>query len=331
MSERTRLVDLKRAVVAWFRGRAGHFGLRPETIEARYILNWGGFVNASFTVTDGETSYHLKLADDDWSQSCLERWRDLNELLSAKYHAPRMLDWVEIPGTPFRGPLFEHFPGAPLELTAQPHIRQEVLQMLNRLHLDTELATLLAEDEDEALDCGEYFMSIYIDRFDEDLRVVAADLPPFVSLGLLDWMMGETRELEAIAREMRAFSGPAASPTHGDLWVSNILVTGGGQWCIIDWDELALGDPALEYGIFLGALWRDEILSAAEVEDLLPADASLRERFRVCLRASLLDQVIDSLADWVECAFAPEHQAQVRAEKERIHCQALERYHKIYG
>ena len=99
---------------------------------------------------------------------------------------------------------------------------------------------------------------------------------------------------------------------------------------ILNWDDLAVGDPALEYAIFLGPLWRDGILSPAEVEDLLPAGADLRERFRMCLRAFLLDEVIDTLADWVECAFAREHQGQVRADKERAHREALATYLKIY-
>jgi len=330
MSERTQLHDLTRTVITWFDEHAGRYGLHPGAIEARYILNWGGFVNASFTIGDGRSSYHLKLADDEWSQAGLERWRALSDRLTANYHAPRMIDWIEVAGTPFRGPLFEHINGAPLNLATQPRLRQEVLQMLSRLHSDTELAALLVDDEDEEIDCGDYFISVYIDRFDEDLLSVAGDRPPFVSLPLLDWMMGETRELEGLARELPAFRCPATSPTHGDLWSSNILVTPEERWYIIDWDELALGDPALEYGIFLGALWRDNILSAARVENLLPKDTSLRERFRVCLRASLLDQVIDSLADWVECAFAPEHQAHVRMEKERCHRQALERYRNIY-
>jgi hypothetical protein len=328
MSERTLLNELTGAVIAWFSARAKRFGLRAKKIEARYILNWGGFVNASFTITDGDTSYHLKLADDEWAQSGLESWRDLHELLSQEYHAPRMLDWVEIPSTDFAGPLFEHIPGQPINLTAQPKLRHEVLDLLPRLHGDANLAALLAENE--IPECSEYFIGVYIDRFDEDLRTVAGNLPPFVSLSLLDWMMGETRELEGLARDLPAFHHPAASPTHGDLWTSNILVTPQGKWYIIDWDDLALGDPALEYAIFLGPLWRNGILSPDEVEALLPTDAALRERFRLCLRGFLLDQVIDTLADWVECTFAPEHQDQVRAGKELDHREALDLYRKIY-
>jgi Ser/Thr protein kinase RdoA (MazF antagonist) len=329
MSERTLLNELTGAVTTWFQNRAASFGLHAEHIEARYILNWGGFVNASFTITDGKTSYHLKLADDEWSQSCLEQWHELNELLSREYHAPRMLDWVEVPGTGFAGPLFEYIPGEPLDLVNQPILRQQVLDFLARLHSDSQLADLLAE-EAESPNCADYFLSVYIDRFDEDLRTVAGELPPFVSLHLLDWMMGETRELEGLARSLPAFQVPASSPTHGDLWTSNILVSTTGSWYVIDWDDLALGDPALEYAIFLGPLWRRDVLSIAEVENMLPADPALRERFRLSLRAFLLDEVIDSLADWVECTFAPELVAQVRAGKEQVHTKALERYQQLF-
>jgi hypothetical protein len=330
MPERTQLNELSGAIVAWFTPRAKQFGLRAKEIEARYILNWGGFVNASFTITDGETTYHLKLADDEWSLACLEQWRELNELLTQEYRAPRMLDWIEIAGTGFTGALFEHIPGKPLELVAQPRLRQEVLDLLTRLHSDSRLASQLAEEE-EIPNCADYFISVYIDRFDADLLTVAGELPPFVSLDLLNWMMGETRELEGLARDLPAFQHPASVPTHGDLWTNNVLVTPTRDWYIIDWDDLALGDPALEYAIFLGPLWRDGELSTGEVEALLPADPALRERLRLCLRAFLLDEVIDTLADWVECTFAPELVEQVRSAKAQAHRQALELYRQRYA
>jgi thiamine kinase-like enzyme len=173
-------------------------------------------------------------------------------------------------------------------------------------------------------------MSVYIDRFDEDLRIIAGNLPPFVPLDLLDWMMGETRELEGLARELPAFADLAGSPTHGDLWPNNILVMESGQWYIIDWDDLSLGDPALEYSILLGPLWRNGVLSESEIFRLLPEDEDLRERFRLCHRAYILDAIIDTLADWVESEFAPEHQEEVRGEKERQHREALALYRTMY-
>jgi hypothetical protein len=330
---RTELEELTRRVTGYFSQHADIYNLRADNLSASYILNWGGFVNASFTITDGLRSYHLKLADDEEVQDDLDRWYQLDDHLSGQYHAPPILAWVEIPETPFAGLLFPHIPAQPADFTAQPQVMRGVMELLNGLHADSTLAEFLIEDlaEEAPLTCADYFLGVYIDRFDEDLLAVAGNMPPFVSLSLLDWMMGETRELEGLARDTPAFHQPVISPTHGDLWPSNILVTASGDWYIIDWDDLSLGDPALEYSILLGPLWRSGTLSREQIVQMLPSGADLHQRFDLCQRAFVLDQVIDTLADWVESAFAPEHQERVRAEKESAHRQALALYREIYG
>jgi hypothetical protein len=272
----------------------------------------------------------LKLADDEDALAGLEQWREIRAILSGRYHAPRMLDWVQIPGTDFEGGVFEYIPGQPAELAAQPDLLDSIVNLLGRLHADRELASILLSIEGIIPTCTDYFLSVYIDRFDEDLAEIAGDMPPFVTLELLDWMMGETRELEGLARDLPAFQQAAGSPTHGDLWPSNILVTENGHFYIIDWDDLALGDPALEYSILLGPLWRHGSLSMAELERRLPNDPIFKERFQVCLRALVLDEVIDSLADWVESGFVPEHQFTMRSAKERAHREALGLYKQLY-
>jgi hypothetical protein len=46
---------------------------------------------------------------------------------------------------------------------------------------------------------------------------------------------------------------------------------------------------------------------------------------------SLLDWVIDPLADWIEAGVVgPDHVSAVREEKERIHGEALELYRAVY-
>ena len=329
---RSKLDTLILRIAAFFREHAGRYSLDPERIEVRYILNWGGFVNATFFVKDGRTTYHLKLADDPESQVSLRRWQHFSERLQQQYHAPRMLDWVKIPRTRFAGPIFEYIPGRAADYSARPEVFSGVLELVAHLHADGDLAAGLEALDGPPSTCADYFISVYIDRFDEDLLSVAGDLPPFVSLDLLSWMMGETRELEGIARDDPAFQLPASSPTHGDLWANNVLVTQDGRWYVIDWDDLALGDPALEYGIILGPQWRAGKMTAEEAAALLPSnDPALRRRFEICLRALLLDEVIDSLADWVESNFAPDHQAEVRQVKESVHRSALARYQELYG
>lgn len=326
---RTALAALTRRVTEYFRRHAAQYDLDPQALEARYILNWGGFVNASFFLSDGRKTYHLKLADDDEMQARLARWKFLSSTLAEKYRAPRVLDWIKIPRTPFAGLLCESLPGQPASLATQPRVLDGVLNLLARLHADRDLAAALASINGEPSTCADYFLSVYIDRFDEDLLVIAGDLPPFVPLSLLDWMMGETRELEGLARDLPAFQETAGSPTHGDLSQSNILVTPDESFSIIDWDDLALGDPALEYSLLLGPLWRGGHLSLAEIERLLPPESAFRQRFDLCRRALILDQVIDPLADWVESAFAPAHQSDLRPEKERVHREALAFYKEL--
>jgi hypothetical protein len=80
----------------------------------------------------------------------------------------------------------------------------------------------------------------------------------------------------------------------------------------------------------LGPLWRQGKLSQSEIEHRLPGGLAFRERFNLCLRALVLDEIIDTLADWVESGFAPDHQAVVRPAKERTHREALELYKQLY-
>ncbi len=334
MQERIELERLTRRVQQYFIRRAARYGLNPPSITSTYLLNWGGFVNASFRISDGAKRYHLKLADYEDQLARLMRWRDLHELLEQRYHAPVMIDWIKIPGVPFEGPLFEHIPDGISDLDAYPNLRRELIDLLALLHTDEDLALRLVEMDGPPGSCLDYFLDTYIDRFDEDLASVLVDLPSFVPIKLFDWMSSETRHLEALARENPAFDRLADSPTHGDLWPNNILVTPGRDWFIIDWDDLSLGDPALEYSIVLANLWRARLPTDVSGVSLLPEDiredAALRERFTLCLRAYLLDGVIDTLADYVESGFAPEFEEAVKREKKRQHAEALALYQTIY-
>lgn len=326
---------LRGEVREYFRAHAAQYGFNPAKLKISYVFNSGGFVNPSFHISDGQKALHLKLTNDEDSLVCLEQWRDLHAALEKHYRAPRMLGWVDLENTGFSGPLFEHIPGKVADFRAQPELYRQVMELAARLHADRALTAELAEDE--SITCTDYFLSVYIDRFDEDLLEIAGDLPPFVSLKTLDWMQGETRELEALARELPVFAEPADHPTHGDLYSHNVLVTRGGEWYVIDWDDLALGDPALEWSILLSPLWRQELeqgrrLTAAELTENLPVrlTANELERLDLYLRAYLLDEIIDSLADYNESAFAPEYQEEVQREEKRIHQEALAWYQRFY-
>jgi thiamine kinase-like enzyme len=328
------LEELNGIVAGYFRQNASRYLLRPEALSVHYILNWGGFVNASFTIQDGRRAYHLKLADYDEGIENFDKWYELRAVLEGRYRAPKIVDWIEIEDTPFEGLLFQQIEGRKANFLAEPQLHGQVLKLVSQLHADRELALALeALNGEPAGSCADYFISTYIDRFDEDLLTIARDLPPFVSLPTLDWMQGETRHMESLAREHEAFWHPAAAPTHGDLWENNILVQSTGEWSIIDWDDLALGDPALEYSILVSPVWRQNPQADLKGASLLPegnSDPRLQERLAVCLQAYLLDEVIDTLADYVEAEFAPEHQEVVKAEKKQRHLAAMALYRRLY-
>ena len=84
-------------------------------------------------------------------------------------------------------------------------------------------------------------------------------------------MREESLRVEAAVTSMESFSRPAESPVHGDLWQDNILVADDGRIRIIDWDDLALGDPALEFAVLLEPIM--DLNPDASLEDLLQRPA----------------------------------------------------------
>ena len=120
-----------------------------------------------------------------------------------------------------------------------------------------------------------------------------------------------------------------ASTIHGDLQANNLLLTNQGEWFLLDWDDLTLGDPALDFALLLApplSAWQDDLW-----RDYLPGrEAGFVERMALYGRARLLDWVIDVLADYVEAEGTPEQQALARSVKQQQHLQALALYQARY-
>jgi hypothetical protein len=294
------------------------------------VLNWGGFVNRSFEVTDGRTRLHLKLASDPDIRAGLRRFWELRPLMAERYRAPAPLEWIEVPDTGYAGVLSPWIDGEPPP-SIDGKLADDVVRVVAGLHHDRELAVRLARSGDGAT-CADIFMREYAARFAADLEGVESDRPPFVAPATVAWMRGEAEALEEAVASAPAFREPAAAPTHGDLWIENLLVTPGGEWFLLDWDGLALGDPALDWGMVFGPT-RTDLRTAADraLPAAVTADGGVRERLPIYARASLLDWVLDPLSDWIEAREAPEHLAEVRAEKERVHRTALAAYRGRYG
>jgi aminoglycoside phosphotransferase (APT) family kinase protein len=306
---------------------AAGLGLDAAALELRYVLNWGGFVNTSFQVSDGVRTLHLKLAGEAEQIGKLARWRQQRAPLEERYAAPRMLGWLEVAGTPLQGPVFESVAGThPRSLT--PALLARLSVVLHALHGDDGLARRLGG---EARICRDTFREFYLERFAGDLEMIAATPPPFVSSARLQWMQDQARALAAEAEASDAFSDQARSAIHGDLWLDNLLVDGDGHCWLLDWDDLAVGDPAADWAMLLGPTADDLTpLRLDDVPEGVAMDAAMHERLRLYARASLLDWVIDPLADYLDADAAPEHAESVREEKRRVHEAALERYHQLY-
>jgi fructosamine-3-kinase len=322
--------QLAATVNLYFQEGAPEYGLNAATLEVRYVLNWGGFVNHSFTITDGQTAYHLKLAEEKSSQESLRRWAEVHKFLEERYHAPRLVNVIELNKGRYVGLLFEHLTGRTADPLLAPQLQSEICDLLAALNTDRELAAKLQTNTVRThRDC---FLNTFIQRFDEDLEFLGHRLPEFVSRETLGWMQAETRLLESLAMG-DAFSRTADAPAHGDLWAGNILTTEDGRFFILDWDELALGDPAMDYAVLLGPLLLSEQATSLTWQDLgLPfVDEAFAARMDVYLRAYLLDWVIDVLADYVDADEVPAHRDEVRAQKQRDHLHYLPLYRQRYG
>jgi hypothetical protein len=330
VSERLPIPALTPLVLRAVRTHAGALGLRADRVAVEYVLNWGGFGNAAYNAGDGARRVHLKLAPDPDGQDALRRWQAVRTILEGRYHTPAMLGWLTVPGTTYQGPVFAFIDGPFLDGFQQPGVLDEVLRVVERLHADEELARVLAAGAPARthLDC---LVSRYTRMLREDLEAVRAEPPPFVPPGRVRWMGEQVDLLELPAWEGGAFGAAARDVVHGDLWWNNILVRPSGAWHILDWDDVGLGDPALDFATVLFPLtvgptarrWQDFPIPAG--------DEAFAARMALYRRAQVLDWVIDVLADWIECRDVPAVRDAVRARKQAEHERFLRVYEADYG
>jgi len=300
--------------------RAAH--LDPHYTTVRHVLNWGGFVNHSFTIDDGSKQYHLKITNEQDCVIRLQRWLQMHAILEQRFRAPKLIEWMDFPMIGFAGLLFEHVSGKSADFCRYPDMLKQVIGLAHRLHADVELHSHLAASGSTKTYLDN-FAETYIDRFRADVETITADRPPFITPSLLQWMNDETLRLLEKVDSITAFHAPALEPVHGDLHEGNVIVTSDG-WFIVDWDDLALGDPALELAILVwplvwqGQPWQDFVVSGK--------DDGFAERMEVCFRAQLLDEVIDNIADYVESECVPSRTAEVQLAKEHIPTRRNRRY-----
>ena len=322
--------QLARLVKDHFDGLAPRYGLEGASTSVERLSHAGSIQRRSLTISDGEIKYHLKLAYSPDHIDKLRKWYGLNQALHERYRAPLIVDWIDIPDTGFSGLLCEHVAGRPADLGASSRLTREIVDLASRLHGDEEMrATLLPLTPDGT--CGDYFNSVWIRRFKEDLAIVEAQPPAFVTGETLHWMREESLSIERMVAGMEAFSPNASSPVHGDLWNDNILVADDGQWRIVDWDDIALGDPALEFAVLLEPILEQN--PEASLKDLLPytPDAGFSRRLEVCLRAQRLYRAIEAPAEYIEAVAVGAGTDGLRDDKRAQHLEAVSAYRNRYG
>ena len=322
--------QLARLVKDHFDGLAPHYGLEGPATSVERLSHAGSTQRRSLTISDGEIKYHLKLAYSPDHIDKLRKWYGLNQALHERYRAPLIVDWIDIPDTGFSGLLCEHVAGRPADLGASARLAREIVDLASRLHTDEEMRAMLMPLTPEGT-CGDYFNSVWIRRFKEDLAIVEAQPPAFVTGETLHWMREESLSIERMVAGMEAFSPNASSPVHGDLWNDNILVADDGQWRIVDWDDIALGDPALEFAVLLEPILEQN--PEASLKDLLPytPDAGFSQRLEVCLRAQRLYRAIEAPAEYIEAVAVGAGTDGLRDDKRAQHLEAVSAYRNKYG
>jgi Phosphotransferase enzyme family len=300
---------------------ARRFGIAPKTLSVTPLLNWGGFDNASFSVTDGRRRLHVKL-----SARCeqLRRFYNASPILSERYRCPNVLGWIDLPNTDVGGLVFDAVDGGPIE-EIPSNVMHDLGRTLEHLHDDDELRALLGND---GARCVDTYLGIYDRRFAADLELIVATPPPFVTPEVLAFMHAEASNITAQAIASAAFQEPARAPIHADIWEHNILIDRSGTWFLIDWDGLRIGDPALDWAMAAGMA---QTFTGTGSSLGIPSIAAIQNRIDLYHRAMHLDRVIDVLADWIMAAEHPQWMMKVRTANEAHHRRSLDLYRALYS
>src|SRR5207248_6744754 len=115
---------------------------------------------------------------------------------------PPVLAWVDLPGTPFGGLVFEHIEGEPWDTSSRPGLLGELLVLLGRLLEDRPLAERLGDGPRGYRECWELRYRV---QFEEDLKTVRACRPTSVTDARVSWMEDEARVVLALPSENEAF------------------------------------------------------------------------------------------------------------------------------
>lgn len=281
------------ALLQWLNQNRRRLGLNTGALSLRPVMNpSGGHQTKNYSVlADGTPRLHARLGP---AGDATAPWVHAYPVLERRHSVPRLLAAVhqEDLGGHESALIFAHVGGTVPKPAAARELLGAVLAAARALHRDAALQSMLPRAG--SVDCGVLFRQVYARRWAADMAEVLQkrELLTFVDPQRLEWLQELAQDVTDAAARVPAFSEPADRLIHGDLHWDNILADGKGFW-LVDWEDIrAGGDPVLDYALLVAPFpecVRTMDLSAAE-----------RARLSIHLRAVVVDQAIDTLADWLE-------------------------------
>ncbi|WP_028920900.1 phosphotransferase [Pseudonocardia acaciae] len=221
-----------------------------------------GFSSSIFRTSDGEC---LRVPRDAEAAGRLRRGAAALEVLHGRVDVelPWPVRWLPSgEGRPHGAALCPWLDGAHLTADADAGSVVTLLRQLRRIE-PTALAGVT-----------EPYPSWWPAKIAEAEAGIAA-VAGLITPDLSAWLRAE---VAALAAELAAL--PAPGVVHGDLWEENMLVRDGRLTGVLDWENAAVGDPAVDLAAlwYLGDDWARRVLTPL---DPPPAELRRAARWRV--------------------------------------------------
>lgn len=249
-------------------------------------------------------------------------WLASREILESRYRAPVIVANFEFPIENVVGLVLEFVDGSQPIAGSK---KNEMTDLVWDLHHDDELYSILSQDG-KGTTHSEYFRSSFGTRWIQAMGLISeSDLTPVETP--IEWMRDESRLLIDYVDGLDEFSTTSRSPVHGDFYEGNVLETSNDEWFVIDWDDLAIGDPAADLIKLVGR--GNSALKRSILERY--SDRHLSRRIRFYERATLLDKVIDGLADYLVLSREGDDALELRSHKLEAYRDGLDEYRMTYN
>ncbi len=219
-----------------------------------------------------------------------------------------MVGPIALPQAGATGLIIEHLDRAAADAMQPPRAAQ-IQTMLRALHQDRWIRQAL---KTRWSSCFDVSFTRHLEQFRDELALLQRCTPP--GLDTLPWLEAEAARLEQRLIRCEAFREPANLPCHNGLSLRSFRTHPDGRWCWVDWDELELGDPALDFALLW--YWADDswrLKLELRVEEIGEADnPAFAERVEVHLRMICFHGCLEVLPELTG------------------HKRAVERYREIY-